>query len=182
MSLIQEHRGGYLPTQLPKFSQICDLCKFDHDNFNNIWKSQALVHWRRLVKFDKHPNKMGWEQYKKRGTNRSENILWENYWKQKKRTGWFCLFIKKTQQTNQMRDISNLCLPNVKHQGIFFSGFHFEHGGGDRLIGFGLASSSYMSCTWKQCFSPPLYQMLHSGEFLRIFQVQWTALYFNDVG
>lgn len=63
-----------------------------------------------------------------------------------------------------MGDIFDSCLPNVEHQRVFFPVFHFEHGGGDRLMGFGLASSSYMSCTWKLCFSPPLYQMLHSGE------------------
>lgn len=46
-----------------------------------------------------------------------------------------------------MGDILDSCLPNVEHQRVFFPVFHFEHGGGDRLMGFGLASSSYMSCT-----------------------------------
>jgi len=35
-SLLREHRGSYLPTQLPKFSQTCRSRKFSHDNFNSI--------------------------------------------------------------------------------------------------------------------------------------------------
>lgn len=64
----------------------------------------------------------------------------------KKGKGDFAFLLKK-QQTKQMGDILDSCLPNVEHQRVFFPVFHFEHGGGDILMGFGLASSSYMSCT-----------------------------------
>lgn len=43
---------------------------------------------------------MGWEQYKSHGTNKSENMLEDLYWKQKKKDRVIMIYLLKNSKQN----------------------------------------------------------------------------------